>query len=173
MAEKHIIRGILAGVAGGLVASWAMSQWSAGPGKAIKDKLESPEDKEREKAAQGDDGDATMKAADGLATPARGGAHLTYEQKSKGGSIVHYTYGALVGGLYGGLAEYSSLVRSGFGTTYGSALFIGGDLVAVPAFELSKPLESFPLASFAGPFTAHLVYGATTELVRRVVRRIL
>lgn len=173
MAEKHPIRGILAGIAGGLVAAWAMNQWSAGPGSALKSKLESPEDQEREKVAQGDDGDATMKAADGLATPARGGAHLTFEGKAKGGPIVHYTYGALVGGLYGGLAEYSKLVRSGFGTTYGTALFVGGDLVAVPAFGLAKPLDAYPLASYVGPFTSHLVYGATTELVRRVVRLIV
>ncbi len=174
MAQTHPVRGILAGVAGGLVAAWAMNQWSAGPGTAITDQLESPQDKERAKAAQGDDEqDATMKAADGLATPVRGGAHLTYEQRQKGGPIVHYTYGALVGGLYGGLAEYSTLVRSGLGATFGTVLFVGGDLVAVPAFGLSKPLNEFPATSYAGPFTSHLVYGMTTELMRRIFRSLL
>ena len=172
MAEKHPVRGVLAGVAGGLAAAWMMNQWSTGPGAALTKRLETPEEQEQVKA-QSDGEDATMKAADGLATPARGGAHLSTEEKQKGGPVVHYTYGALMGGLYGGLAEYSSLVRSGFGTTYGSALFIGGDLVAVPAFGLSKPLEASPAASYAGPFTSHLVYGMTMELVRRIVRTIL
>ncbi len=172
MAEKHLIRGILAGVAGGLAAAWVMNQWSAGPGSALNKKLMTPE--EQEKVAANSDGeDATMKAADGLSTPVQGGQHLTSEQKEKGGPIVHYTYGALVGGLYGGLAEYSKVVRSGFGTTYGSVLFIGGDLVAVPAFGLAEPLDKFPAASYAGPFTSHLVFGATTEVVRRIVRAIL
>jgi hypothetical protein len=32
---RHPIRGILAGVAGGLVASWVMNQFIAGPGKQL------------------------------------------------------------------------------------------------------------------------------------------
>ncbi len=172
MATKHPVRGVLAGVAGGLVAAWAMNEWSAGPGAALTKQLETPEEQKQVAANSGDD-DATMNTADALAAKAGGGQHLTHEEKEKGGPIVHYAYAALMGGLYGGLAEYSSLVRSGFGTTYASALFVGGDLVAVPALGLSKPLSDFPATSYAGPFTSHLVYGATTELVRRIVRLIL
>ncbi|MGI4828710.1 MAG: hypothetical protein ACRYFU_11050 [Janthinobacterium lividum] len=169
MAEKHPVRGVLAGVAGGLVAAWVMNLWSEGPGSALNQKLETPQDKEQLKK-QSDGEDATMKTADKLATTAQDGQHLTHEQREQGGPIVHYSYAALVGGLYGGLAEYSKLVRSGFGTTYASALFVGGDLVAVPALHLSAPLSETPAASLAGPYTGHLVYGITTELVRRLVR---
>ena len=87
--------------------------------------------------------------------------------------IVHYTFAVLMGGLYGGLAEYSGMVRSGFGTTFGTALFAAGDLLAVPALGLSKPLSDFPASSFANPLSAHMVYGATTELVRRLLRPLL
>jgi putative membrane protein len=172
MAEKHPVRGVLAGVAGGLLAAWVMNEWSAGPGAALNKQLETPEEQKQVEANSGGE-DATMKTADALATVAQGGQHLTQEQKEAGGPIVHYTYAALVGGLYGGLAEYSSLVRSGFGTTYGAALFVGGDLIAVPALGLSRPLSDFPPSSFAGPLSAHLVYGLTTELVRRIARAIL
>lgn len=173
MAGKHPVRGVLAGVAGGLLAAWAMNQWGAGPGKAITDKLESEQDKQKAKAAADPSGeDATMKAADGLASPIKG-APLTKDEKARGGPIVHYTFGAVMGGIYGGLAEYSPLVRSGFGTSFGAALYVGGDLVAVPAFGLAKQLDAFPVTSYAGAFTSHLVYGATTELVRRIVRGIL
>ena len=172
MAEKHPVRGILAGVAGGLVAAWTMNVWSEGPGAALSKQLETPEE-QKQLTEQSDGEDATMKTADAIVSAVEGGQHLTHEERAEGGPIVHYAYAALVGGLYGGLAEYSSLVRSGFGTTYGSALFVGGDLVAVPALGLSKPLAAYPAASYAGPFTAHLVYGATTELVRRIVRVIL
>ena len=170
--EKHPVRGILAGVAGGLVASWVMNQWSAGPGTALSERLETPEEKQQLSA--GSDGeDATMKAADKLSALATGGQHLTHDERAKDGPVVHYAFGALMGGLYGGLAEYSSIVRSGFGTTFGTALFIGGDLLAVPTLGLSKPLSEYPASSYANPLTAHFVYGATTELVRRVVRLIL
>ncbi len=171
MAEKHPVRGILAGVAGGLVAGWVMNQWSAGLGARVTEQLETPEDKEQMKRSS-DGEDATMKTAEKLSETFQS-KQLSKEQKQQDGPLVHYTYAALVGGLYGGLAEYSSLVRSGFGTSYGSALFVGGDLVAVPALGLSKPLGDYPASSYAGPFTAHLVYGATTELVRRIVRSIL
>ena len=172
MAQKHPVRGVLAGVAGGLVAAWVMNVWSAGPGTAISQHLETPEE-QKQLAGQSDGEDATMKTADALASKAKGGQHLTHEERATGGPIVHYAYAALVGGLYGGLAEYSKLVRSGFGTTYASALFVGGDLVAVPALGLSKPLSETPTSSLAAPFTAHLVYGATTELVRRIARAVL
>jgi putative membrane protein len=78
-----------------------------------------------------------------------------------------------MGGVYGGLGEYSSLARSGFGTTFGSVLFTGADLVAVPALSLSGAPTDSPASSYATPLAAHLVYGATTELVRRIIRRIL
>ena len=172
MADKHPVRGILAGVAGGLVAAWTMNLWTAGPGTALANKLETPA--EQKQLADSSDGeDATMKAADLIASTVHHGQHLTHEQRSQDGPLVHYAFAALMGGLYGGLAEYIPLVRSGFGTTFGSALFVGGDMVAVPALGLSKPVKEYPVSSYAGPFTAHLVYGATTELVRRVARAIL
>ncbi len=170
--EKHPVRGVLAGVAGGLVAAWVMNVWSTGPGDALSKELETPA--EQEQLAKGSDGeDATMKTADALAAVAQGGRHLTHAQRATGGPIVHYTFAAVMGGLYGGLAEYLPVVRTGFGTTYGIALFVGGDLLAVPALGLSKPLSTFPAASYVNPFTAHLVYGATTELLRRMLRPIL
>ena len=169
---KHPVRGVLAGVAGGLVAAWVMNVWSVGPGAALNAQLETPE--EQKQLSEGSDGeDATMKAADKIVAAVDGGQHLTHEQRATGGPIVHYTFAALMGGLYGGLAEYIPLVRAGFGTTFGTALFAGGDLLAVPALGLSKPLSDYPPASYANPFTSHLVYGATTELVRRLVRPLL
>lgn len=172
MAQKHPVRGILAGVAGGLVAAWAMNLWSEGPGGKLSQELESPEEQKQIKQ-QSDGEDATMKAADAIVSSVRGGQHLTHQERAEGGPIVHYTFAALMGGLYGGLAEYIPAVRSGFGTGFGSALFVGGDLLTVPALGFSKPLSEFPASSYANPLTSHLVYGLTTELVRRLARTIL
>src|ERR1700692_3885046 len=58
----------------------------------------------------------------------------------------------------------------GFGTAFGAALFTGADLVAVPALNLSQSSGDEPVASLATPFAAHLVYGAATETVRKLVR---
>jgi putative membrane protein len=170
--EKHPVRGILAGIAGGLVASWVMNEFMAGPGKTLSKALQTPEES-RHLRAHADDPDATMKTADRISVAVTGGQHLTHEQELKSGPIVHYAFGALVGGVYGALAEYSPLVRSGFGTNFGTALFAGADLLAVPTLQLSPPLSEQSKASLATPLAAHLVYGATTELVRRVMRLVL
>jgi hypothetical protein len=171
--EKCLLRGVLSGVAGGLAASWMMNEFLAGPGTALQhaaegapaigQKLKPQDDPPKE--------DATMKAADAIVSTATGGRHLTWSEKEKAGPVVHYAFGALMGGLYGGLAEYSGAVTSGFGTTFGGALFGGADVLAVPALKLSPPLTEQSPATLISPFGAHIVYGFTTELVRRVVRK--
>ena len=176
--ERHLGAGIVAGVVAGLVASWVMNEFMAGPGGKLQKALQTDDEKQRaarEEAKQEDapKEDATMKTADALAVIATGGRHLSTEQKQKGGPIVHYAFGALMGGVYGALAEYSSATTAGFGTAFGGALFTGADLIAVPALNLSSAPSDSPLSSLANPFAAHLVYGVTTECVRRLVRAVL
>lgn len=172
MAEKHLVRGVLAGVAGGLVASWVMNEFSSTLGQKLSKAVETPEEQETLKQ-QSDGEDATMKAADKITETVTGGRHLTHEQRETGGPIVHYSFGALMGGLYGGLAEYAPFTTAGFGTTFGTALFAGADLFGVPAAGLGRWPGEYPVSSLANPLAAHLVYGATAELVRRVARKIL
>ncbi len=178
MSERNLVRGVLAGVAGGLVASWVMNQFMAGPGKTLTEVVLTPAEKlqqqaEAEEKERTGEPDATMKAADAIVNLATGGEHLSYEGKQRGGAIVHYAFGGVMGGVYGGLAEYSSTVRSGFGTSFASALFAGADLVAVPVLKLSGSPEGEPRAALVTPYAAHLVYGVTTEAVRRLMRRFI
>jgi uncharacterized membrane protein YagU involved in acid resistance len=186
MAEQngtHLMRGVLAGVAGGLVASWIMNVFMEGAGPKITGAVESMRGQQHadepaekvQKAAGGDapKEDATMKAADAIVSTVTGGRHLSFEEKQKSGPIVHYAFGALMGGIYGALAEYSPAARAGFGTAFAGALFAGADLIAVPALNLSWSASDAPVSSLATPFAAHLVYGAATEGVRRIVRSVL
>jgi len=175
--ERHLVRGMLAGVAGGLVASWLMNQFMAGPGKKLEESIQTPEEKEHarreEQEKNAPQEDSTMKVADAVVSTATGGQHLSLEGKQKGGPIVHYTFGALMGGTYGGLAEYLPIVRAGFGTSFGSVLFAGADLVAVPALKLAPPPNQEPKSTLSKHFAAHIVYGGTTEFVRRIARAVL
>jgi hypothetical protein len=170
--SRSILRGTLAGIAGGLFASWVMNEFMAGPGEALTDAVETPRDKFILKH-QSDGEDATMHAADKIAEFATGGQHLTHEQRAKAGPFVHYAFGAIAGGVYGALAEVTPAVTSGFGASFGSVLFTGADALAVPAFKLSEPLSETPPSSLAAPFAAHLVYGLSTELIRRLIRKVL
>jgi putative membrane protein len=124
--QKSLMRGMLAGMAGGLVAAWMMNEFIVKPNQ----QLEQP---------------------------------LAEEET---GPLAHYAFGVLSGGIYGGLAEYSGIVRSGFGTSYGGVLFsTAAPVLGIPSLEMDQPSSS--------PIAAHVVYGVTTELVRRVVRAVI
>lgn len=171
--DQHIVRGVLAGVAGGLVASWLMNLYVEGPGAKLQSMLETDEEKAQEKQQEDEPKqDATMKAADAVVHSVTGGQHLSLEGRQKGGPIVHYTFGALMGGLYGGLAEYADAATTGYGSVFGTALFAGADMVLVPAAGLSGSPAGQPMKFLAAPWSAHVVYGMVTEAVRRLVRPI-
>ncbi len=170
MAEQNgsrLLSGIAAGVAGGLFASWVMNAFMAG--------ANGHRDEDQHQAAHGQEPkeDATMKTADAIVSTVTGGRHLSFEQRQKGGPIVHYAFGAIMGGVYGALAECSPAVTAGFGTAFAGALFAGADLVAVPALKLSGSAAEAPASTLVTPFAAHLVYGVATEGVRRLVRAVL
>src|ERR1700685_3505673 len=128
MAEKHLVRGVLAGIAGGLVASWVMNEFSSTLGQKLSEAVETPEE-QQELKQQSDGEDATMKAADKIVEAVTGGRHLSHEQREIGGPIVHYGMGALTGAIYGALAEYTDVAKVGFGTTFGAVVFGTGDVL--------------------------------------------
>lgn len=162
--DAHPLRGLAAGAAGGLLAAWIMNGFQAAWSKAA----EAIEEPRKQAKGQGEAEDATMKAADRLAraTLRRG---LSKAEKQKAGPLIHYAFGAAIGGAYGVLSEYVPAVRAGFGTAFGAALFLGADEFAVPALGLSGPPDEAPLSSHLYGLSAHLVYGAGTEAVRRVL----
>lgn len=171
----RICRGAVAGLVGGLAASWLMNQFMSKAGaplqKAVQTDEQNREDEERSREEAGQPReDATMKAADAIVKEATGGRHLSWEGKERGGPVVHYAFGALMGALYGGVAECAPAVTVAAGSGFGTALFAGADLLAVPALGLSGNPGKQPPAKLATPFAAHIVYGVATDLVRRLLR---
>jgi uncharacterized membrane protein YagU involved in acid resistance len=175
--RRRVLRGTLAGIAGGLAASWVMNVFMTSLGGKITQSLMSDEDKLQQQLKQQQqeqnsepEEDATMKAAEGIVHTVSRGQHLSHEERQKAGPVVHYAFGALMGGLYGALAECSDWTSVGFGTAFGAVLYAAADLTAVPALGLGPSVTEQPLATQATPLAAHLVYGATTDLLRRAIR---
>jgi hypothetical protein len=171
--DHSVAKGVLAGMIGGLAGALAMNEFQAvsqGVSKAWKRSAHQPEKAQSQGDSQEDD--ATMKTADRLAMLF---THrpLTKEQKQKAGPVVHYVYGALMGAAYGAMAEMSPLATKGIGTAYGTAVWLGGDEIGVPALGLSKPPTEYPLSVHANSLASHIVYGASLDLVRRGVRAVL
>lgn len=162
--------GLLAGALGGLAASWVMNQFQKG-WSSVQENLEQPqrENTEQQNQSAEESEDATMKTAEKLLEPLIGRS-LNKEEKKQAGPLIHYGFGSLMGGCYGLLSEYFPQARSGFGTIFGTALFLVADEIAVPVLGLSgNPLES-PLSSHFYALSSHLVYGLSTEAVRRGIR---
>ena len=181
--ERHrTLKGLAAGALGGLVGSFAMNQFQAGMSKLFEHRQQPPEKKERARQAQGwkehrepgnsqdtDVENATVKAA---AAVSKAVFHheLEPEERQPAGNAIHYAFGAVAGALYGSAAEDWDAIRAGAGTAFGGALWLTSDEIAVPLLKLSKAPQEYPLHVHAMALAAHLVYGVSTELARRVLR---
>jgi uncharacterized membrane protein YagU involved in acid resistance len=88
-------------------------------------------------------------------------------------NAIHYTFGALSGGLYGALAECFPSAAAGAGTAAGAALYLASHGSALPLLGIQAPPWRLPRAAFVWEFTSHLVFGAALELGRQGMRRFL
>ena len=153
--KGSVWKGILAGLAGGLAGTFAMTQfqnlWTKARGGS---------------GSGGGDEPATVKAARSIFP-------FTEESKNTAGNIMHYSFGTLNGGVYGALAEVSPVARAGAGSVFGAALFLVADEALVPLMGWSKPPQDYPLSAHAYGLASHLVYGVTTDGVRRAIRAAL
>lgn len=177
--DHNLWKGVVAGAAGGLVASWVMNQFQTGWNKAasnLSDEREpwsaSPQGEQERHTGDAGADDATMKAAEKI-SEAIFNHRLSREEKKRLGPVVHYAFGAGTGALYGALAELSPRATFGAGLPYGTAVFLGGDEIAVPALGLSKPPKEYPASAHLYGLASHLVYGLSLEMARRGIRRML
>jgi len=183
-SNRSVLKGFVAGMIGGLFASWMMNEYQVGlrkvgeswkrndPRRYGRHAQEGWQTNGNGDQSQGQNEDPTMKMAELLSEKILH-RKLTQAEKKKAGPIVHYSYGALAGAFYGAAAEVVPAVTKGVGTYYASALFLGGDEIGVAALGLAKSPLNYPLSSHANALGAHLVYGVTTELGRRAMRAIL
>ncbi len=173
--RKNISAGLLVGSASGLVASWLMLRFIQGPGFKIQESLKTQDDRNADAAeqqhAQQPQETVTMQAADVFASHAPGGRHLSRTEKEQGGTVVHYVFGALMGAAYGVTCEYTALPGTGLGTVFGTMLWLGTDLVSVPAVGFAKWPTEEPASAHLSHWLAHLVYGTSMETTRRLLRR--
>jgi putative membrane protein len=162
--ERNIPVSAVAGALGGLTASFVMNQFQAELAK-----VESVKTDNKQLKPAGDD--ATVKMADAVSRYTLG-RRLMPSEKKWAGPAVHYSFGALLGAVYGVLAATVPTARAGTGTAYGSAVWLLADEVFVPGFGLSDSSRNFPLSFHAKALASHLVYGATTDLTRKLLLKV-
>lgn len=166
-------KGTVAGLAGGLLASWVMNQFQAAvPVDTFQRLLGEADSDPSSNGGQSESESATVQAAEAVSEGVFD-HELTKREKKTAGPAVHYTFGTSVGGLYGTLAEVAPSVTVASGLPFGTVFWLIADEGAVPALGLSGPPTEHPPSTHLYALTSHLVYGLTTEFVRRTLRTIL
>lgn len=179
-------KGLAAGAAGGLAASVAMNQfqalWSKLAGRRERShgaqsmQQGSPQhgvgrELQRRGRDEGRD-DAAMRLANAISVGLLD-HELTRSEKEATGTAIHYAFGVMTGGVYGAAAELLPGITAGAGVPFGAFVWLSADEGVVPGLGLSKSPTEYPLSIHAYALASHLVYGLTTELVRRAVRQAL
>lgn len=197
--KGNVLKGVTAGLIGGLVASWVMEEFQSVWFKVAESQKETEEKSSsgrsgeqsqqtqdpigngspvRQQEVEGPQGSeaqeepATVKAAEAISEVVFG-HELTKDEKKVAGPAVHYALGTAVGGLYGGLAEVQPEVSAGVGLPFGAVFWLIVDEGAVPLLGFSKGPTEYPLSTHVYALASHLVYGVTTDIVRRGVRSVL
>jgi putative membrane protein len=113
--------------------------------------------------------DATVKAASAISENLFN-HELTSEEKKIAGPVVHYAVGATGGLVYGVAAELAPEITEGVGLPYGAAFWLVVDEGLVPLLGFAKGPTQYPLSAHVYALASHLVFGATAEGVRRLLR---
>lgn len=180
-SERNVWKGALAGLVAGLVASWAMDRFQdvwltlSSGNDSTRDDKSGDDDREptnliNEQSDDETEDDATVKAASAVSKSLF--AHrLTPDEKKIAGPVMHYAVGATGGVVYGVAAELAPEVTKGAGLPYGTAFWLVVDEGLVPLLGFSKGPCEYTLSAHAYALASHLVFGATAEGVRRLLRR--
>ena len=154
--RPDLLRGVVAGLAAGLVASFAMDLAQKGLSMLSSD--------------DGGGGEpATEQAADRVSQSFRG-EPVAEDYKSMAGQTVHYGFGALLGLAYGVAAEYRPQATYARGTAFGLGSALLFDETAVPAAGLGEAPWNTRASTHLYAVASHLVFGSVAEAARRLVR---
>jgi putative membrane protein len=167
--DTDVLKGLVAGVAGGLLASLVMEQFQFVWSK-VSERIQRSSEEEKPKGRKAEP--ATVKVAQSISKNVFG-KRLPKSKKRLAGEAVHYAMGTTSGAIYGALTEALPMTTLGDGLVFGTAVWLLADEVSVPALRLSKPPLKIAASTHVYALVSHLVYGWTTEIVRRAVRKML
>jgi len=165
--NRHLAAHIIGGLAGGLVASFAMDRFQRALERISQD-MGGAAGGGGQQHRQPQSEPATYKAADAVAKAVTG-HKMPRAYKPTAGAAVHYAFGGAVGAMYGAATANTPDVAAWGGIPFGATVWLIADEAGVPLAGLSKPPTEYPLTSHLSAFATHLIYGATTEAVRRTV----
>ena len=165
--NDNVAINVIGGLIGGLVAAFAMERFQRALAKISPDLGGAP-GAGGQQYRQPQSEPATYKAADAIARGTTG-RNLPPEDKPAAASAIHYAFSGAVGAIYGAAAARTPDITAWAGMPFGATVWLIADEMGMPLVGLAKPPSEYPLQDHATSLTSHLIYGATTEAVRRSV----
>jgi putative membrane protein len=174
-----VFKGMAAGALGGLMGAWMMNRFQEaahqnGDGREVHDAAPGAPRSGRGPQPVQSNADATQDAtaqiAEAITEPVLN-RPLSPDERVRGGSAVHFAFGAATGALYGAAAETWRGTATGAGIPFGLTVWAVADEGIVPALGLSRGPRTMSREALAYGLLSHVVFGLTTDAVRRVVRR--
>jgi len=161
---QAIVAGATAGLAATLVMNYAQRAWTlvidGQPPVSAGGQHDARDWQEREEGRN-----ANELAAQAI-TRAIMGQPATQEQLTIAAPLVHFSFGAAVGAIYGltiGAECRPALMR---GLTFGTAVWLVADELAMPLLGLSGSTRERSIDAHAQSLVSHLVFGVAAEAVR-------
>ena len=94
------------------------------------------------------------------------GRSLTDEQLTIAAPLIHHSFGAALGAIYGHFVGNDRRYLVMRGITFGSTVWLLADEVAMPLLRLSRSTTERSLEKHMQSFVTHIVFGVVGELVR-------
>ncbi len=179
-SEDHsLLMDIVIGTAGGLVGTLAMqAYWKAVTQISGKD----PRTETRKTNGQTTsiallgthhkEGESSTEALARLGYEAAEHHEPEDSKKQRLSNLVHWTYGAAQGAIYDAVARRVPGPRWAKGLTYGGAMWLLGDELAVPVLGLAEGPRKYPLRQHVHRLGAHLTYGLAAALTTSMLHRL-
>lgn len=168
--ETNLVKGMAAGLLGGLVGSWAMTKFQeVAPADKFARLLGEKEDEGGDEEQQEPAEPTTVKAAEAVSTRVFGRELADFE-KQWAGPMVHYSFGSSLGAIFGAAAEVRPDFTLGAGMPFGVVVWLLADEIGVAAMKLSGPPWQHRASTHIYALLSHLVFGLSAEAVRRLVR---
>lgn len=164
MRTNGIAAEIGKGIAAGAAASYLMNKTTTWLYEN-----ESPEVRQREDAARGDQS-AYVNIAEKLA--GLFGASLDERSRNRIGTALHWTTGIAGGVQYAVMRRKWPRTGAVFGLAYGATFFLVVDELMNPVLGSTPGPAAFPWETHARGLAGHLVYGAANEAVLRSLDRV-
>ena len=151
IAQRNLAKGILAGLAAGLVATAA---------KTLVEKVYPPR-------VHGEPEPPAVLAEK------TAGHQLAPVPKAVASESIHWVFGATVGVAYGALAEFYPAATSRDGISFGMTLMALTHESALPAMGIAQVPAAQSTRERTSEMASHIIYGLAAETTRRIVRKML